>query len=70
MTQQQGIVRGDAHQKMGSAGFLIAAVLIIISNIWVATIDLSNPVTAQARMGSQLGILDTVTLMITIGWLC
>ncbi len=69
MTQREGIVKGDAHQRMGSAGFIIAAVLIIIGNIWVATIDLSNPVTAQARMSSQLGILDTVTLMITIGWL-
>ena len=69
MTQQEGIVRGDAHQKMGSAGFIIAAVLITIGNIWVATIDLSNPVAAQARMSSQLAILDTVTLMITIGWL-
>lgn len=65
---RQAILKGDAFQKMGSAGFLIGAVLIFAGNTWVATIDLSNPVTAQARMSGQLAILDTVTLMITCGW--
>jgi hypothetical protein len=68
MTQQEGIVKGDSFQKMGSVGFLIGAVLIIVGNSWVATIDLSNPLVAQARMSGQLAILDTVTLMLTCGW--
>lgn len=68
MTHQQGIVKGDAYQKMGSAGFIIAAILIIVANIWVATIDLSDPMTARTRMSEQLVILDTIALMMTGGW--
>ena len=64
----QGIVKGDALQKMGSAGFIIAAVLIIIGNTWVTTINLSNPAVAQARMSSQIVIFQTVSLMLTFGW--
>jgi hypothetical protein len=33
MAQQQGIAKGDAQQKLGSAGFIIAVFLWMISSI-------------------------------------
>lgn len=65
---QQGIVRGDALQKMGSAGLIVAAVLVAGGNIFVTWLDLSNPDVARARIGSQIVIFQAVSLMITFGW--
>ncbi|NLG96055.1 MAG: hypothetical protein GX491_01725 [Chloroflexi bacterium] len=66
--EQQGIVKGDDYQKLGSIGFILAGVLIIIGNVWVAAIDLSDPAAAQDKFLNQLGILNTVSLMLTFGW--
>src|SRR2546425_1921769 len=33
MTQQLGIVKGDAFQKLGSAGFIIGAILMVIGGL-------------------------------------
>jgi hypothetical protein len=33
MTQQQSIMKGDAHQKLGSAGFIIGAILFVIGSL-------------------------------------
>lgn len=35
MTQQQGIVKGDALQKMGGAGFIIGAMLFAMSGLFM-----------------------------------
>lgn len=68
MTQQQGIEKGDAQQKLGSAGFVIGAVMLTIGNIWVTSIDLSNPMLAQARLREQIAIFQAVSLLFTFGW--
>jgi hypothetical protein len=68
MTQQQGIVKGDALQKIGSAGFIVAAVLVAVGNTYVASLDLSNPTVAQERMSGQIVIFQAVVLLILFGW--
>lgn len=68
MSQQIGIVKGDTLQKMGSAGFIGAAVLVTVGNIFVTWLDLSRPDVAQARIGSQIVMFQAVVLMITFGW--
>ncbi len=68
MTQHQGIVKGDAQQKLGSAGFIIGAVLITIGTIWVTSIDLSNPMQAQGRLREQIVIFQAVSLLMTFGY--
>lgn len=68
MIHQQGIVKGDAFQKIGSAGFLIAVVLIIVGLTWATTVDLSNPGVALARMSSQIVVFQTISLLMTFGW--
>lgn len=68
MTQAQGIVKGDSLQKVGSAGFIVAAVLITVGNIFTTWLDLSRPDVAQVRIGSQIIIFQAVVLMITFGW--
>ncbi len=67
-TMEMAVSRAVRIQKLGSVALIIATVLIIVGNVWVATVDLSNPVVARERMSRQLVSLDVVTLMMTVGW--
>ncbi len=49
MTQQQGIVKGDAHQKLGSAGFIIAVLLWMISSVLMLGV-----ITSASNMQDEL----------------
>ena len=42
MTQQQGIVKGDAHQKTGSTGFIIGACLMVMTGLLMPIDDLGR----------------------------
>jgi hypothetical protein len=68
MSQPAGIVKGDALQRLSSAGFIIGAVLILAGTTWVARIDLSDPVGAQGRLGEQIPVLQAMALLLTFGW--
>jgi len=42
MTQQQGIVKGGALQKIGSAGFIIGAALMVMTGLLMPINDLGR----------------------------
>lgn len=68
MTQQVGIIKDDPLQKLCSAGFILGAVMLTIGTIWVAGIDLSNPMQAQERLHEQIVTFQAVSLLMTFGW--
>jgi hypothetical protein len=65
---QQGIVRGDPQQKLGSAGFIVGAVLIGVGNIWVTRVGLGNPMEALNKFSENPHLLQAVTLLLTFGY--
>src|SRR5690242_2465837 len=68
MAQAHGIVKGDALQKLGSAGFIIGAILIVIGSIWLPTVDFSNVLEAQNKFGEQAVRLQVCALLIAFGY--
>jgi len=65
---QQGIVKGDEQQKLGSAGLIVGAVLITIGGIWVTMVGLANPMEALSKFSENVHLLQSVALLITFGW--
>ena len=68
MTQEQIILRTNEQQKLSSGGFIIGAVLIIIGNVWVTLVGLGDPTEALGKFSENVNLLQTVALLITLGW--
>jgi hypothetical protein len=68
MTHQQGIVKGDVLQRIGSAGFIIGAVLIVTGNILLPrAVDARSVREMVTAMGEQQFLTRLSALLITIG---
>ena len=68
MVQQQGIVKGDVLQKIGSAGFIIGAILLVIFNVLLPRAD--DPSITQEvlqKLGGQEVLTEVCALLLAIG---
>ena len=68
MTQQQGIVKGDAQQKLGSAGFIIGAILMIIGGLLLPPSLGLVGVERLKEAGEHAVLLQASALLATIGY--
>ncbi|MCJ7513930.1 MAG: hypothetical protein MUO23_13325 [Anaerolineales bacterium] len=68
MSQQEGIVKGDALQKSGSAGFLIGAILMVIGVTWPASVDIGGAAVMQQEFGQHAVLLQVCALLMTFGF--
>jgi len=68
MVQQQGIVKGDALQKLGSIGFIVGAILLVVFNIlFPRAADPSNMQEALKNWGEQEVLTQVCALLIAVG---
>jgi hypothetical protein len=64
----QGIVKGEGLQKIGGAGFIIGAVLIVIGNVLLPrAVDARNVQEMVTAMGAQQRLTQLSTLLIAAG---
>ncbi len=70
MTQQQAIVKGDALQKISSAGFIIGAILIVIGSLLLpdAAVPSSNWQEKLKELGDQAVLFQASALLMTFGY--
>jgi len=68
MVQQQGIVKGDVLQKIGSAGFIIGAILLVIFNLLLPRAD-DPSITQQVlqKLGGQEVLTQLCVLLTAVG---
>ena len=68
MAQQQAIVKGDALQKLGSAGLIIGAILLLVFNILLPRAsDPSNVQEVLTKWGEQEGLVQMCALLLAVG---
>jgi hypothetical protein len=68
MAQQQGVVKGDALQRIASAGFIIGAVLLIVFNFLLPrAADPSNTQDLLTKWGGQKGLTQLCALLMAVG---
>jgi hypothetical protein len=68
MAQQQGIVKGDVLQKIGSAGFIIGAILLVIFNLLLPrAADPSSTQEVLRKFGEQEVLTQICALLLAIG---
>src|SRR3989304_5360976 len=68
MAQQQGVVKGDALQRIASAGFVIGAVLLIVFNFLLPrAADPSNTQDVLTKWGGQKGLTQLCALLLAVG---
>ena len=68
MSQQQGIVKGDTLQKLGSLGLIIGGILLIIFNlIFPHPADPTNIQDAMTTWGSKAGLVKFAELFRAVG---
>lgn len=68
MVQQQGIIKGDALQKLGSIGFIVGAILLVIFNILLPRVsDPSNVQEMLKRWGEQAVLTQICALLLAVG---
>lgn len=69
MLQGQEIVKGDTHQKLSGAGFVLGAVLIIVGSILLPrATNLSDVQAMQKAYGEQATLLQACALLLTFGF--
>lgn len=69
MAQQQGIVKGDALQRIGSVGFIVGAILLIISNALFPRVgDPSNAPELLKKWGEQEALTQICALLLAVGF--
>jgi len=69
MTEQYGIAKGDTQQKLGSAGFIIGAILMTVGSLLLPpSIGVSNWRESVKDVGEQAALLQTCALLITFGY--
>jgi hypothetical protein len=70
MSQEQGVLREDTHQRLSGAGFIIGAVLIIIGSLLLPrAANLGDVQAMQKAYGEQATLLQASALLITFGFL-
>src|SRR5215217_2779307 len=69
MSQEQGVVRGNLHQKLSGVGFITGAVLIIFGSVMLPrAADLSDVQAMQKAYGEQATLLQACALLLTFGF--
>lgn len=69
MSQEQGTIKGDAHQKVSGIGFVVGAVLIIIGSLLLPRAsDLSDVQAMQKAYSEQATLLQGCALLLTFGF--
>ncbi len=69
MLQGQGIVKGDTHQKLSGAGFILGAVLVTLGSLLLPrAADLSDVQAMQRAYGEQAQLLQVCALLMTFGF--
>ena len=68
MVQQQGIMKGDVLQRIGSIGFIIGAILLIIFNLLVPRPSAPNNVQEYlTKWGEQQVLVEACALLMAVG---
>lgn len=68
MVQQQGIVKGDVLQRIGSAGFIIGAILLVIFNLlFPRAADPANTQEVLRKIGEQEVLARVCALLLAVG---
>jgi hypothetical protein len=68
MAQQQGIVKGDVLQRVGSAGFIIGAILLVIFNVLLPrAADPSSTQAVLQKWGGQEVLTQICALLLAVG---
>ncbi|MCJ7744362.1 MAG: hypothetical protein MUO99_07390 [Dehalococcoidales bacterium] len=69
MMQQQGIVKGDVLQKIGSAGFIIGAILLVIFSVLGPRVsDPSKTQEVLQKLGDQEVLAQVCALLLAVGF--
>lgn len=70
MSQGQGIVRGDSHQKLSGVGFITGTFLIIIGSLLLPrATNLGDVQAMQKAYGEHATLLQACALLLTFGFL-
>ncbi|MBI4268034.1 MAG: hypothetical protein HY662_04535, partial [Chloroflexi bacterium] len=68
MSQQQGIIKGDTLQRLGSLGFIIGAVILIVANVLLQRPgDPGNTQEVLTTWGNKAGLVALVGFLIAVG---
>lgn len=65
---QQSILKEGTLLKIGGVGLIVGAILMVISTIWPASVDLSGMTVMQKKFGEQAVILQACALLMTFGY--
>ncbi len=68
MAQQEFFVKGDARQKISSAGLIIGFALLTISGIWRLFVGFDNIQTGHRVFGEYAVQLQACALLLTFGF--
>jgi len=69
MAQQQGIVKGDVLQRIGSVGFIVGAILLVIFNALFPRVgDPSNVQEVLKKWGEQEALTQICALLVAVGF--
>ncbi len=67
MAQQKGIIKGDVLQKIGSVGFIIGAILVVIFNFLIPRGTPGNIPDMLTNYGQQPGLVQMCALLMAVG---
>ena len=65
---QQSIRKEDTLLKIGGVGLIVGGILMVISTIWPASVDLSGAAVMEKKFGEQAVILQACALLMTFGY--
>ena len=68
MVQQQGIIKGDVLQRIGSVGFIIGAILLVICHFLIPHSSPGNPQDLLRPYGQQPGLTTMFALLYAVGF--
>ena len=70
MSPEQGIIKGDTHQKLSGVGFIMGTFLIIIGSLLLPhATNLSDVQAMQKAYGEHATLLQVCALLLTFGFL-
>jgi hypothetical protein len=67
MTQEHGIAKGDALQKIGSVGLILGFLLVTIGGVWPLSVDFGDIQTGQRIFGEHAVLLQACALLVAFG---
>ncbi len=68
MAQQDGIVKGEARQKIGSAGLIAGFILLVTGGIWPLFVGFDSIETGARVFGEYAVQLQACALLLTFGF--